>query len=225
MLSGQCYLCSDDLISSGLSRCLCDACIADLPLSLRYCPYCAELLSAGDRDCHLSPIGSAEVDLFISQYHYENPVSYLIKQLKYKNSLLLAHFFGESLARYIQKTNQPLPDGIIAIPMHARRLRSRGYNQALEIAKVVASLLGIPLLASTLVRSRYTLPQTECSSSERGDNLKDSFAVKGLVSGMDITLVDDVLTTGATLREGARALKAAGANKVYAWSCAQAGSL
>ncbi|MCK5726087.1 MAG: ComF family protein [Thiotrichaceae bacterium] len=215
-LSSQCYLCSNPLALNGLSRCLCDACIGDFALLSRYSH--SEILNPFSGE-------ASDIDRLVSQYAYQIPVSYLLKQLKYNNSLLLAHFFGRSLAEFILKTKQPLPEVLIAIPLHPKRMRIRGYNQALEIAKVVASYLKIPLLQSTLVRSRYTVPQTECSLEERQLNLAQSFAVQGELSFVSVALIDDVLTTGATLAEAAKVLKLAGVEQVSGWSCAQAGSL
>ena len=224
LLPGQCYLCADVLSAKDLSRCLCDACIADLPLSPPSCIYCAELVPSAKQTCHVKVLESSAVDYFISQYHYQNPVSFLIKQLKYNNGLLLAHFFGESLGKHVLTINQPLPEILIAIPLHPKRLRVRGYNQALEIAKVVARGLNIPLVTSVLVRSRYTVSQTECSMGERQTNLSNSFAVSGALTYTSVALIDDVLTTGATLREAGKALKAAGVKHVYGWCCAQSGN-
>lgn len=109
----------------------------------------------------------------------------------------------------------PSWDAVVPVPLHPRRLRWRGFNQSQELARAAARRIGAELLHRALERTRETIPQTELSGSERKENIKDAFyAESGQIAGKRLLLVDDVLTTGATLEECARTLKRAGAASV-----------
>jgi len=110
------------------------------------------------------------------------------------------------------------------VPLHAARLRTRGYNQALEIAHVVARRLAIPLDAHLLTRTRATAPQSDLPMAERRRNVKGAFAVRGRnrLAGKHVALLDDVMTTGNTVHAAAQALRKAGAREVEVWVVARA---
>lgn len=107
------------------------------------------------------------------------------------------------------------PDLVTAVPMHWRRLLTRGYNQSVELARGVARLLGVPLDARVLCKKRHTKPQSKLSARERKANLAGVFvADASRVAGKNVLLVDDVMTTGATLEAASRALRQAGVRRV-----------
>jgi ComF family protein len=119
----------------------------------------------------------------------------------------------------------PRPQALVPVPLHHARLRSRGYDQALELAKPIARTLTLPLRTGLLQRVRATTPQSSLDAGERRRNLEGAFAV---VAAADkdalpahVALVDDVITTGATLHAAARALLEAGVARVDAWACAR----
>lgn len=116
----------------------------------------------------------------------------------------------------------PPPDCLVPIPLHPARYRARGFNQALEIARPVASQLKIPLCPKLCRRVRITPPQRLLDAEERHKNLRGAFQATEDLSGRHIAIVDDVLTTGATAHEVATALKRAGAVQVEAWVLARA---
>ncbi|MBF0619038.1 MAG: ComF family protein [Candidatus Omnitrophica bacterium] len=107
-------------------------------------------------------------------------------------------------------------DMIIPVPLHATRMRERGYNQAELLAERAADILGKPLQNGLLVRHRYTPRQSELGQKERLNNIANAFSIKSRlqIQGKSVILVDDLLTTGATASSAAGALKAAGASKV-----------
>lgn len=150
----------------------------------------------------------------------------LIVRLKFQHQLSIARALGILLACRIRDTwylNQALPDVIIPVPLHPFRLRERGFNQALEIARPVAKILKLALDRAGLERKYPTAPQSSLPAAQREQNIKNAFVVKGRYNGQYIALVDDVMTTGSTLRECSRILKREGASRVDIWCCARRG--
>ncbi len=148
---------------------------------------------------------------------YEGAALELIHTLKYEGIHAAANVLGEFMA--------PLADAsrnisaLVPVPLHRRRERERGFNQAALIAKTISQLTGIPI-ASPLVRTRYTKTQTELDANAREANVKDAF-ISAACSG-NLLLIDDVFTTGSTLYACAEELLKKGANSVYALTAAKA---
>ena len=115
------------------------------------------------------------------------------------------------------------PELLLTVPLHRQRLRQRGYNQALELARPLARALAVPLRHDVLQRQRATDAQTELDAVARRRNVRGAFAVReGVVLPAHVAVLDDVMTTGATLAECARVLKHAGVQRVDAWALARA---
>jgi ComF family protein len=144
-------------------------------------------------------------------------VDALIRAYKYRGRLALARGLGELLAQSIARD----ADVIVAMPLAPGRLAERGFNQAHEIARVVAALAGIPLLTSACRKVVDTPPQAALPWQERAKNVRRAFVCDADLKGMRIAVVDDVLTTGATLNELARVLRKAGAVSVAGWVVAR----
>jgi ComF family protein len=143
---------------------------------------------------------------------YEGNVKDAIHRLKYRNQLTLAEPLGELLVKTVTASdNHFVPDRIIPVPLHIKRLRQRGFNQALEIARPIARRMKVPVDTTLLQRVRETPHQQGLSATERRSNLRDAFSVTTKVPASKILLVDDVMTTGETVRECSRTLKAGGA--------------
>lgn len=155
---------------------------------------------------------------------YEGPLRQAIHLLKYRGTLTLqqpllqlaiAHFAAHFPAVHF--------DAIIPIPLHQRRLMQREFNQATLLARGIADHLAVPIQEQVLRRTRWTRPQVELSGDERQVNVRQAFAVADPAAILDkvVLLVDDVFTTGATLSEAARTLKAAGARQVDVFALAR----
>ncbi len=150
------------------------------------------------------------------------PVQGLIHELKYTASLGVASLLGRLAARRLSTRSRPMPDAILPVPLHARRLRMRGYNQALELALAFNTVVAIPVIRDAVERTRSTPDQIGQSAAQRRQNLRGAFRTRRSLTGMRVALLDDVMTTGATLAELARACHAAGATQVEAWAIARA---
>jgi len=210
---------------AGPGRELCPDCERSLPVLQHACPRCAIPYEHPDTQgecgaCQQLPPAYAHT---IALYRYAPPVDHFIRELKFHQQLGLASMLGEQLARRLV-TETARPDLIIPIPLHRARLRERGYNQALEIARPVARTLGTPLDFHSLVRVRATAPQTGMTVKARRKNLRGAFALRNdaVMRNLHVALVDDVMTTGSTVEAATRTLLAAGASEVEVWVVARA---
>jgi ComF family protein len=150
---------------------------------------------------------------------YTFPVDGLVQALKYRHHLAVAHCLGHLLATAVR--DAPRPDLVVAVPLGRQRLAARGFNQSLEIARVAANTLDVPLAAAACRRVRDTAPQAALPFGERAKNIRGAFVCDLDLTGRRVALVDDVLTTGSSLNECARALKKGGAAEVVGWVAAR----
>lgn len=171
-------------------------------------------------------------DKVYSPYTYEYDIRYLITKLKYHKKIhfakILAELFTRQTAFSAAKNNEEtieyqLPQLIIPMPMHAKRLRERGYNQALEISRFLASYYQLPLDYKHFVRTRYTQLQAGLAAADRQKNVANAFTLKKPLVYNHIALIDDVMTTGSTVNEAAKVLKKNGIKQVDIWTIARAG--
>lgn len=155
---------------------------------------------------------------------YEGIIMEAISRLKYGGLTRLAKPLGNLLAEY-QDPDFSLSDNdlIIPVPLHTRRLRERGFNQSLLLARQVSRRRSIPLNFTALHRARQTQPQTQLSGAERRKNVRGAFEVRKMeaVEGKRILLIDDVFTTGATVQECASVLREAGVIEVHVLTLAR----
>lgn len=159
----------------------------------------------------------------IAIYTYAFPVDCLLQRLKYSGALALADWAATGLAQELTgllAAGLPRPDALVPLPLSPARQRERGFNQAYEIARRVAPRIGIPV-ALLLARVRAGPPQAALAWTGRAANVRGAFACRGEVRGRHIALLDDVMTTGATLSEAARILLQGGAASVAAWVIAR----
>ena len=168
-----------------------------------------------------------QYDATVAAYTYAHPADSLIHRLKYRDGITVASLLAEKLAKSIESRRrqipeEPLPDLLLAMPLHPSRWRERGYNQSLLLAKPLAKAFRLPLVdGEAVARSRATTPQADLPWKERARNIKGAFRVDAFLAGKHVAVVDDVMTTGATLEELAGVLKAAGAARVTNWIVAR----
>ena len=163
------------------------------------------------------PVRSAALRRHQAAFIYEWPLAPLIHHYRYAGNLALARFFAHALTASIKA---PV-DAIIPMPLSPQRLRERGFNQALEIAREVSRVKGIALLSGACRRVRDSTPQAGLPWSARAKNIRGAFVCDIDLPGKRVAVLDDVLTTGSTLNEIARNLRKAGASEVHGWMMAR----
>lgn len=151
----------------------------------------------------------------------QGAVRELIHRFKYRNLRAAAPELALLLADYLE--THPLPSQVmVPVPLHSRRIRNRGYNQAALLARELSELTGLPVDEGLLARRQDALPQVQASGrQQRADNVRGSFECNADASGMEVLLIDDVSTTGSTLSECAAVLKEAGAVSVWGLTLAK----
>lgn len=216
LLPARCQYCHAPAASD---RALCEACCAALPWNDCCCPRCA-LPQNHDQHCRRCLLRAPNFDAAWSAFRLEAPIQRSIHQLKYGARLLEARLMGELMAQRLCHRDE-LPRILIPVPLHPQRLRRRGYNQALELARPVARICGLQLQPTLARRTRATADQIGMNARRRRANVRDAFRIEGDLHGIHVALIDDVMTTGATLDALARACKQAGATRVEAWCAAR----
>jgi len=229
LLPRACVFCGLD----GGQRACCAGCRDDLPWVLHPCRRCgAHLAPDQPRDyCGSCRLQTAGVSRVLSALHYEYPVDRMIAGAKFRQRLDLAAALGGLLSVYLRdypggpgrQLADELPDVIVPVPLHRRRLAVRGFNQAEEIAAPVAECFGLPLRIDACTRIRHTNEQTSLTGRARRRNLRAAFVGGRHLDGLRIAIVDDVLTTGTTACAVAAALRMAGASDTQIWTVARTG--
>jgi len=158
-----------------------------------------------------------EFDAALAAFEYRFPVDRLVQRFKFAGDLAVGRWLAQRLAAIAC----PRPDLVVVPPLAPARLRTRGFNQALEIARVVGAATGAPVDARAIAKTRETSPQPGLGGRARRQNLRGAFGVVRPMAGLHVAIVDDVMTTGATLESAATALLQAGAARVDAWVVAR----
>lgn len=224
---------------------ICVACQKDLPILTQSCHRCAQFLpfsqststpvrlfSADDNHfqleennltCGACLAKSPPFDRTFALFFYQTPIIEFVKNLKFKGDLPYALAFAQLFKKRINEVwypNTPLPDLILPVPLHVKRLRGRGFNQTMEIAKPLARALRLPI-DQQVKRTRATVAQSSLSAKQRKQNLTRAFASNRDYSGLAIAILDDVMTTGQTITELSILLKNQGAKMIHVWCCAR----
>jgi len=213
MLPSACALCgahSPDAV--------CAACECAYVLRVPRCPCCANPAGALDlgRHCGACLADAPRFDATVAACDYTAPLDSLVLQLKFAAQLALAPWMARVLHDALVRAAPMLPDVLCPVPLGARRLVERGYNQALEVARPLARALGLPVAPQLLLRLRETSAQSSTAPGERKKNVRGAFGVNESVDvhGRHVGVVDDVMSSGHTLDEIGAVLKQAGATRV-----------
>jgi ComF family protein len=161
-------------------------------------------------------------------FRFEHPVDDLIRRLKYQGVLANARVLGVLLAQAAERSSAPLPRLLVPVPLHLARLRERGFNQAAALARYAGRMLEIPRAPYALRRIRDTPSQTTLDVAQRHRNVHGAFVVNGvraqrrLLAAEHVAVIDDVATTGSTLKELRAVMLGAGVKRVDVWAVARA---
>ncbi len=236
----RCLLCGE---AGHLGLDLCAACAAALPLNRCACVRCglplpgaANGLGDGGRDGTVANgCTSTDADALtcgaclrrpppqtqcIAAFRYATPLDRLMPRLKFHADLAAGRLLSQLMASCLVDADRP--EALVPLPLHRSRLRERGYDQALEIARPLARHLALPLRSDLLKRVRATPPQSRLDAVQRRRNVRGAFRVDDTGDiPAHVALLDDVMTTGATVHAAVRALQRAGVQRVDAWVCAR----
>lgn len=211
LLPGSCVLCAGRSVRSNL----CERCRDDLPyLPREHCPRCA-VATQGATVCGACLAHPPAFDRVIAPCVYAYPLDRLVQSLKYSGNLAIAPLLADVMLAEIPVDSTP--DLVVPMPLSAERLRERGFNQSLEIARVIATARHLPMNIDACRRVLHTAPQSALAWDERAKNVRGAFVCMEDLHGRSVAVVDDVLTTGATLNELARVLQQCGATQVTGW--------
>ena len=159
----------------------------------------------------------------LSAFEYQFPINELIFQYKSQARLALCDSFAQAIIVQIKRQQIPLPQLLMPVPLHAQKLKARGFNQSLEIAKIIGKHLSIPVDYHSLQCTQASLQQKTLNKQQRISNINQNFSLTKPVTATHIALIDDVITTGATTKALAYLLRQQGATHIQAWSIARTG--
>ena len=222
----HCVLCS---AKSDTEFDLCAACCQEIQSESSVCRCCASpistTVSTRDKDGKLCGSCVQNLPPYTSVYRFADyvpPLDRIIQDLKFNQKLHYAQLLGHLMAKDIRAREIELPDILMPVPLHSRRLKQRGFNQALEIGRPLGKYLGLPVDIHSCIRSRPTPEQSGLPAKQRKTNIKGAFQVRNKIQGKHIAILDDVMTTGSTVNELTQVLKSHGATRVDVWVCARA---
>lgn len=211
----SCYICGNDVFDN--PHLVCDDCLKTLPfLTGNLCNHCSEPIKSEGNYCKRCKGKKFIFDKALAPFSYKDEIKNLILGLKYKNKKFNAKCLASFMSDLILKNNITA-DVIITVPLCSKRLKKRGYNQSLLLAKEISKSVKVDVREDILMRVKETPTQTNLDYAERQDNLKDAFKIRNskLIKNKVVLLIDDVYTTGATVRECSKVLKKAGVSKIY----------
>lgn len=203
---------------------LCAGCEDDLPLNDNVCEHCAESLP---RELSTPALCGACLkqppifDACVAPFLYGFPVDRMIQGLKYRGDLVYGRILGNLLARHLAR-RQTRPELVIPVPLASMRYRERGFNQARELALPVCKALSLTLRSDLVTRHRETREQAGLDRNERLKNTQRAFALTAPLTARHVAIIDDVVTTGSTVNEISKVLRAAGAEWIEVWAVARA---
>jgi len=209
-----CLLCDGKLSES--ERMICDSCWTKLPRAVDQS--IQHLWLAREKK------SSIYLDDFYACFHFDDSVQKIVHGLKYEGKTKLAkEIIQATLPEILKYPQLSACDWIIPVPLHPKKKKSRGFNQSLLLASELGHFLAIPIAESILIRRKFTASQTKLDAKARMENVAEAFEVikPEVVQNTHVLLLDDLITTGATVNECARVLKAAGAKKVLALAIAR----
>ena len=200
---------------------LCHNCLSSLASLGPSCRICLAPIEQPEKNVCVRCAAGVPFDRVIALTRYMPPLSDLICRLKYRRQIYLAKVLGTLLAIHIKKHCRTLPELLVTVPLHKQRIRQRGFNQAVEIARTVVAQLDLKADYQCVEKTKATPLQTTLNARQRRRNLKGAFRLRYPVHAKSVVVLDDVMTTGTTVSEIASLLKANGVSRVEVWTLAR----
>jgi ComF family protein len=202
---------------------ICRHCLNDLPHNRDCCDICSLPLPPGNIDqiCGKCLKQAPSFDYCYTPFAYGYPISNLIGNFKFSEKFYAGRLLAELLIKFIKEKDIELPDLIMPVPLHPTRLKERGFNQALELAKPIGRHFNIPVDIKSCKRTKATATQSTLDKKVRKKNMRGAFEITQPLDCKHLVLIDDVVTTGTTVNELAKTLKANGAKRVDVWALAR----
>ncbi len=224
LLPKTCILCKHE---SEQELDLCRICMDAFPQFLDGCYGCGRLLITDLEHilCEKCQDGNFAFDRLCALFRYQKPLTKLLPLIKFHKSLKTANVLGQLLINEIQHNwnkDKPLPEAIIPMPLHSKRLRKRGFNQSFELLRHVRKQLDITILNDLCIRTRSTKAQAQLSAEARWYNVKNAFQVCGTIPYKHVAIMDDVVTTGNTVQALSQVLRDAGVEGIDVWCICRA---
>ena len=224
LLQISCLVCRGP---TSFSQSVCHYCLESCPVLEQPCMLCAiPVLPEHQKICSRCLTTPPPYSQSHCAFAYSYPVNHIINRIKYSNQISLLKPVTRPLTKILLERyqQQPWPEAIIPVPLHNKRLRERGYDQALLLAKMIKQQIrktGVSLDSRLVKRTRFTSPQQGLNAKERLKNIRGAFQLVSPAIYKHVALVDDVVTTGATVSEIARLLIKEGVTQVDIWSLAR----
>ncbi len=221
LLPARCILCETSIKGQ---KDLCKACETRFIRLNSCCSRCATSFASHSLEnnicgnCQKQP---PAFDKVYAPFVHQGNIRHLINDLKFNNAYKNARLLAELLAQHISIKCTLKPELIIPMPLHPQRYRERGFNQSLEIAKIVSQLLKIPYSTTHCQRIKNTAHQINLTGKQREQNIKQAFKLSMPIKHKHIVIIDDVMTTGATANELAKIFKTGGVKRVDIWVCSR----
>ncbi len=226
--------CTCEICARPAASLFCAQCRLDLTRNNECCVQCAEELPSTiefayapqSKRCGRCITNPPDFQRTVFAYDYNGPVAELIQRFKFNESLILNHLLADMITSRLKEYEFPLPEALIPVPLHPLRLKQRGFNQSLELARRIGKTLNIPVYHTLLIRTRNTPKQSGLARRTREINIKGAFQLKAgknkaQLKSKHLAIVDDVITTGSTTREVAKILKRSGAASISAIAVAK----
>ncbi len=219
LLPNVCVMCGE----AAKTLNLCASCERSLTRIAAGCLTCAVPLSHSG-ECAECRRAAPLFHHIVAPFHYRPPLSALIWEMKFRRRIAIARTLGFTLAKALTAAEGlgGVPQLLLPVPLHRSRLRDRGFNQALEITRVLAEQLRVPFKEGALARGKATETQTRLNRQARRKNVAGAFHLRKPLNVGHVAIIDDVVTTGSTISEVARVLRHAGIGRVDVWACARA---
>jgi ComF family protein len=221
LFPGFCLVCGRKAAGG---RDLCCRCAAGLAYNHNPCRCCALPLPATSKPgslCGGCQNHQRPYEKVTAPCLYEGEIQRLHQAFKFHRKLSAGRLLSELLCDAIESSDLPRPELLIPVPLHPSRVRQRGFNQAMELARVASRQLDIPVDQFCIRRCKATAPQSGLSKRERIGNIRGAFAMKRPVQAEHVAIIDDVMTTGMTIEQVARVLRRHGVRRIDAWVVAR----